>query len=85
MSNCCITRKWEIMCRYFLGNKCDKMWNKIENEKDVKDRKWEKMWKMEAAEIRKDVKYRKMENRKIEKMEAAEIRNMCWVLLWMWK
>ena len=35
-------RKWEIMCRYFLGNKCDKMWNKIENDrndrKDEKDR-----------------------------------------------
>ena len=51
------------MCRYFLGNKCDKMWNK-----DVKIGwhemwKWENMWKMEAAEIRKDVKYRKMENK----------------------
>ena len=54
--------RWN-MCRYFLGNKCDKMWNK-----DVKIGwhemwKWENMWKMEAAEIRKDVKYRKMENK----------------------
>jgi hypothetical protein len=33
------------MCRYFLGNKCDKMWNKCRNMR--KDVKYEKM---EAAE-----------------------------------
>jgi len=31
---------------------------------------------MEAAEIRKDVKYRKMENRKISKMRKMENREM---------
>ncbi len=46
------------MCRYFLGNKCDKMWNKCKRCEINAEKMWNmrKMWKMEISEMRKDVK-----------------------------
>ena len=56
---CCYgpEKMWETenmcwnMCRYFLGNKCDKMWNKCKRC-EISAEIWEKMWR----KMRKDVK-----------------------------